>query len=275
MKPKTIIITVILVAVITLFYWPTFRWLVNSWLSSDYYSHGFLVPLISGFFIWIKRDQLRERQPSILGTIALGLGALFYILGSFWEIRFLNGISLIIVITALSLSFLGIRSTRVLVFPLAFLVFMVPPPFIQDLGYHLQTIAVNSSTWLLETLGLPITSNGPEIHLEDASFTVGLACSGTNSLIALLALAAVYVYLLSGPSYKRSILFVLSLPLAILANTLRIAAIIIIAYYSNTDAAMTFHDWSNPLFFLIAFGLLILIGRLMKCKLNYGSPKPQ
>jgi exosortase len=270
MKPRTIIIPLIIIAILSLFYWPTYRWLVNSWLSNDYYSHGFLVPLVSAFFIWTKREQLKKAEPSTFGAAILALGALLYILGSLLDIRSLTALSLPIVISAISLSFLGIRATRAIIFPLGFLIFMIPPPFIQDLGYHLQKISINYSTWLLDVFGLPVKHSGPEIYIGDARFTVGLACSGINTLIALLTLAAIYTYMLSGPLYKRAGLFVLAFPIAIIANVLRISSIIMVAHYHNAKtAAGWYHDLSSPLFFFVAFLLLILVGWILRCRLNY------
>lgn len=272
MKPKTIIITLVVTAVICLFYWPTFRWLWNSWWSSDYYSHGILIPLISAFFIWTKRDHFKNSAPSILGTCLLALGAVIYVLGFSMDMRVLVALSLIITLYALVLTFFGTRTVRAMLFPLAFLLFMVPFPFIQDLGYRLQEISVTYSTWILHTLGLPVTSTGPEITAGDQTFTVTVACAGVNTLVALLAMGALYVYLLKGPIYRRSVILALAFPIAILANVSRIVLIILIAYYHNLDAAMTYHDWfGTPLAFFVALLVLVLLGILMKLKLNLGT----
>jgi len=269
MKRRTILIALVGIAVIALVYWPTFRWLVQSWLSNPYYSHGFLVPLISGFIVWTKRSELKASEPSIIGAFVLTLGAFVYILGFVWAMRFLPAFSLLIVLGGLSLLFFGTRATRAIIFPLSFLIFMIPLPFIQELGFSLQTISVHSSAWLVRVFGLPVTTVGPEIHLGDIVFTIGLPCSGINTLIALLALAAVYGYLLLGPVYKRAILFIIAFPLAIGANTLRIASLILIAKYHGVEAVSGFyHDISSPLFFVIAFLFLILLGRILGCRLR-------
>ncbi len=265
-----IVVSLVIVAALSLFYWPTFRWLVNSWLSNDYYTHGFLVPLISGFFIWAKRDHLKTREPSVIGSLVLALGASIYLLGIVLDMRVLGGLSLVIVIAALFLSIFGTLAIRAVIFPLTFLLFMIPPPFIQELGYHLQDISAHSSAWLLEALGLPITSSVPEIYLGDTTFTIGLPCSGTNTLVALLALSAVYIYLLKGTSFKRISLLVLTFPVAILANILRITSIIMVAHYHEVETATGwYHDLSSPLFFFIAFLFLILVSRVIKYELNY------
>jgi exosortase len=270
MKKKTAFILIISVALLGIIYWPTLRWLVNAWISNDYYSHGFLVPLVSAFFVWTKREYLKTREPSIIGIILIFLGALLYIGGFFWQIRILGGLSLLLVITGLVFAIYGVRTARQMAFPLVFLLFMLPAPFVQEIAYRLQEISVVSSSWLLETLRFPITSSGPEIYLKGTTFTIGLPCSGINTLVALMALSAVYAHILTGSYVKRVSLFILSFPIAILANILRITTIIIVAYFASVETAVGwYHDISSPLFFALSFLLLILIARILKCRINY------
>ncbi|MDY6892436.1 MAG: exosortase/archaeosortase family protein [Chloroflexota bacterium] len=276
MKRRSIIITVVATASLVLLYWPTFRWLFQAWLSNPYYSHGFLVPVVSGFFVWTKRSELKGKEPSITGAFVLALGAFVYILGFVWGMRFLCALSLLIVLSGLSLSFFGTRATRAMAFPLCFLLFMIPPPFIQETGFFLQSISVTSAAWLLSVAGLPVTTAGPEIHLGDTTFTIGLPCSGINTLIALLALAAVYAYVLKGPIYKRVIILVVAFPIAVLANILRVVSIILVANYHSIEAASgLFHDLSSPIFFVIAFLGLLGLGRILGCRLSPDAARGQ
>jgi exosortase len=267
---RNIAIIVVTAAVLGLLYWPVLRWMVNSWLSSDYYSHGFLVPFISAFFIWTKRDQLRIREPSIIGVFCLILGVILYVLSFLWQIRVLGALSILAVIIGLVISILGIRAFKALLFPLGFLLFMIPFSFVQNLAYSLQYISVHWAAGVAKMIGLPIITSGAEIHLGDIVFTVGIVCSGINTLVALLALAAVYVYILKGPVANRWGLFLLAIPIAIGANVLRIASIIVVAYFFNVETATGwYHDLSSPLFFFLAFLVLVLIGRSMKFTINY------
>lgn len=272
MNAKRIVAILAIAAVITLVYWPTLRWLFHSWISNPYYSHGFLVPVVSGFFVWVKRKELRGGEPSIVGAFVVTLGVFLYIMAFVWAVRFLSAISLPIVLTGLSLSSLGVRPTRAIAFPIVFLIFMIPLPPIQELGYSLQEVSVRSSAWVLDVLGMSVSTVGPEIHLGDAVFTIGLACSGINSLIALLALGAVYSFVLDGPLYKRVIVLVAAFPIAMLSNVLRIVSIILVANYWGVDAASgLFHDVSSPLFFVLAFLALILFGRVLGCKFGLAA----
>ena len=275
-NPRTIIISLAIVVILLLIYWPVFRWLLNSWLSNEFYSHGFLVPVVSGFFIWTKRDYLRRKDHSILGYFFLVLVGLFYVFYLLWEIKTLGALSFILVITSLALLLFGKRSSKAILFPLVFLLFMIPFPFIGDLAYSLQQISIIISSWFLEVLGLPITTLGSEIHLGSTVFTIGLPCSGINTFIALLALAAVYTYILTGSIYKRLSIFILAFPMAIIANILRISTVIIVAYYGSVDTATGwYHSLSSPLFFAIAFLILVLAAWIMKCKINYEILRPK
>lgn len=275
MKLRRILVFLVIAAVISLFYWPTFRWLVQSWLSDSYYSHGFLVPFISAFFIWTKREQLKERTPSVVGIAFLAVGVTLYILGSVLDMRLLNGLSLLVILAALSLAFLGKNVTWAIAFPLCFLIFMIPLPFVQSLGYRLQTISIDATSWILSATSLPLTFVGSEIHMGEDVFTLGLACAGTNTLIALLALVAVYAHILKGPFYKRALLFILAFPFAIVANILRVTSIILVAYYVSVDfASGVYHDYiASILFYFMAFLSIVAIGRGIGCRLVYDGSR--
>jgi exosortase len=260
----------ILIALFICFlYWPTFRWLVNSWISSDYYSHGFLVPLVSAAIICTKRNYLKSTVLPLVNIIWLIPGVVLYVLGFLLEIRVLSALSLIALLAGLVVLFFGVGTLKALTFPLSYLLFMVPFPFIKDLAYQLQEVSIFTSTGILDLMGMPIYNTGAEIYVGDIVFSVGLPCSGVNTLIALLALAAVYAYILKGSSLKRTALFILAFPIAILANILRIISIILIAYfYSINIAAGWYHDISSPLFFLLSFLVLILFTWIMKLKMR-------
>ena len=186
------------------------------------------------------------------------------------EIRVLGIFSLLLVLVSVIFLIWGYQAVKAIKFPLIFLIFMVPLWFIQDIAFNLQYLSVQWAAWITQIIGLPIVTSGDEIHLGNIVFTVGIVCSGINTLVALLALLAVYTYLLKGAFFKRFGLFVFAIPVAIIANVLRITSIIIIAYLVDVNTATGwYHDISSPLFFFIAFIILILFGQLLKLKLNF------
>jgi exosortase len=269
-KSKIIIILVIAAAGLGILYWPTLRWLVNVWMTSDFYSHGFLVPLIAAFFVWTKREHLKNRNPSIIGVFVLITGVLLYILGHIWEFKFMSALSLWLVLASLVLFTFGIKTAKHLTFPWLYLLFMIPFPFVETLTYRLQEISLFFSSALLRLVGLPIATSGADIYLGTSIFTIGIPCSGIDSLIALMALAAVYVYFLDGSVPKRVILFVLAIPIAIVSNILRITSIILVAHLFNIqNATGWYHDLASPLMFFIGFLLLIFVGYLMRFRFKF------
>jgi exosortase len=269
-KLGAIVIGLIIAIFCVVLFLPSLRWMVNSWISSDYYSHGFLVPFISAYFIWINRKHLKERKPSAFGVLFFVLALVLYLLNLILAIRVLGILSLLCIVFGLVIVFWGLKAAKALMFPLGFLIFMVPFWFIQDLAFRLQYLSVSWAAWIAKMFGLPIITTGSEIHMGDVTFTVGIVCSGINTLVALLALSAVYCYVLKGSLPKRFGLFVLAFPIAILANIFRIASIIIVAYFFDVKTATGwYHDISSPLFFAISFLILVLIGWLMKLGIGY------
>lgn len=250
-------------------YLPTLFWLVRSWLHNSYYSHGFLIPLVSLVIAWGKRESLKREEPSRGAFLALAVGMAACVAGFAWSIRSLSGVSLVLVLAGLVWVFYGLKAVRAMAFPIGFLVFMIPFPFFNEVAFRLQYVSIHSCTFLLHALGLSIATIGSEITLGETTFAIGLPCSGLNTLVALVALAAVFAYMLDRPAYKRVIIFMLSLPVAMLANALRIVSIILIAHYYQVEFATGFyHDISSLLFFLLAFLCLILISRIAGCRLR-------
>ena len=252
----------------------TFLWLFNEWLTNPYYSHGLLIPIISGFFIYKKRDVFKNDQSSLScrpGLYVFMLGILVYMMGFIQSFPFLTAISMLLTISGLILYFYGKSAMHDLFFPISYLIFAIPLPFImlEQIAYLLQLTAIRSSSFLLGLGGLPVSTIGSEIHIGDLSFYIGLPCSGINSLISLLALTTVFIYILRCCLHKKITLLIITAPIAVIANIIRVTLIILIANSYGIDVAIDFfHDFSSPLLFIVAFIMLVLISRLLKCKIS-------
>ncbi|MBI2524672.1 MAG: exosortase, partial [Candidatus Rokubacteria bacterium] len=142
----------------------------RQWWNDANYTHGFLVPLFSGYLVWRQRARLGALLPrgSALGLPVLlaGLGAL--LLGDIAAELFLTRSSLIVVVAGLVLFHLGRAAFRVALFPLAFLFFMVPLPAIlfYAVTFPLQSLAAQQAAWALDLLGVPVILDGNVIHLS-------------------------------------------------------------------------------------------------------------
>ncbi len=249
-------------------YWPAFVILNAKYSAIDsYYSHGYLIPFVSAFIIWHKRDKLRNMVvvPCRAGLWVLGLGLLLYIFGSWWYVNFVAASSMIIVLGGLSLYLFGKKITREFVFPLLFLFFMIPLPKIAIIyvTFWLKLVAATTATKLVTLMGLPATVRGAFIILPNTTLEVSNACSGLRSLIALIALGTAYAYFLRVSMFKKYIFFLTSIPIATAANLIRINILIWISYiYGPTGTVFKRTDTTTGfLVFIFALIGLNIVGK--------------
>ena len=251
-----------------LLYFRTLQWMVNSWIHSDYYSHGFFILPIAAIIVWSRRHELSEQNPFRRGILVFVAGLALFIGGFAYSSNFLSALSLFLVVPGLVLYFRGKKALRTCAFPLCFLAFMIPLPFLDRVGFWMQSFSARGSAWIISLMGIPITRTGAEIRLENASFVVGMPCSGMNSLIALLALAALFAYILKGPFIRKAMLFLLAVPIAILANLSRLVALLLIGNHWGAEAAMGFlHDAFSPVFFVVSIVFMVVFAKLLRLRL--------
>lgn len=251
----------IFAAILAVLYWPILVALVAQWWDDANYTHGFLVPLFSGFLVWRERARLTAVVPrgSLPGLAVLigGLGIL--ILGNVGAENFLMRASLIVVLSGLVLFHLGTGVLRILFFPLAFLFFMVPLPAVifYAVTFPLQRLAAENAAWTLDLLGVPVMLDGNIIHLSQITLGVTEACSGIRSLISLLAGAAAWAYL-TLPLGLIAGAFVLSaIPITIFANAARVVATGLIGQWLGVEyASGFFHEFAGLAVYTFALACL-------------------
>jgi len=258
----------LLTAVVAALYSPVLWRLVKQWYDDPDYSHGFLVPLLSAYLIWQRRDKLAEvaRKPSNWGLLVVvgSLGLLF--LGSLGAELFLTRISIIVTICGLIVYFSGWALLRAMSFPLAFLLFAIPIPAIiyNEIVFPLQFIASKFATSVLETLNLfPIMREGNVLIMPGMRLEVVEACSGIRSLMSLLALAAGYGYLAEKSNVVRWFMVVAMVPLAIISNGTRVVITALMTNYIGPQAAEGFmHEFSGWVIFVVATVLFLALHSL-------------
>ena len=259
----------LLVAVVVVLYAPVLSRLVDQWYHDADYSHGFLVPVLSAYLIWQRRDKLRPvaRHPSIWGIfiVAMSIGLLF--LGSLGAELFLTRISLLGTICGLIVYFCGLALLRAMAFPMAFLLFAIPIPVIvyNEIVFPLQFMASRFATRSLELLNLfPIMREGNVLIMPGMSLEVVEACSGIRSLMSLLALAAGFGYLVERSVAVRWLLIIAMVPLAIISNGTRVMITALMANYIGPQAAEGFmHEFSGWVIFVVATVLFLLLHSLI------------
>jgi exosortase len=246
--------------------WP---WLLAEWRDNPYYSHGPLVPLLALFLIWRGRNALASRRPSNWGYVLIALGVALLVAGLWWSAYWLAGFSLPVVIMGIVIALLGLEVFRRWAFPLLFLLLMVPLPFDVWVAQWLETPTASASTFLVQLIGIPAENKGSLITLPNSVFAVGGVCAGLRSSIALFTLA-LFVVMVGTPGGVRNkvALLALVIPLALVANTIRIAVLLVVANAWGTGAAMNYyHDYSSYVFFALALALLFLVSGGLRCPL--------
>ena len=244
-------------------YVPTFYRLFSyGWKQSDY-SHGPLIFVVFLWLIWKSRDLFSlpdddGLQPGFLALLLFGL--LLYAFGVTNRVLMFEAGSLIPVLLGLSGFLHGRTAARMLLFPAAYLIFLVPPPlfFIDFVTSPLKRLVAAASVPVLSMLGYPVSRNGVMIFIGDYSIVIGDACSGLRSLVSLLAVGALYAWPKNISAPKKTVLFLSIIPIAIVANILRLILLSLITFYIGDSAGQHFfHDYSG--FFLFVFSLMGLV----------------
>jgi exosortase len=197
------------------------------------------------------------------------------LVGSVGAELFLQRSSLIVVLAGVVWLVLGTGFLRELLFPIVFLVFMVPLPAIvmNAVAFPLQLFAAQSATFCMQAAGVPVLREGNTIVMANTTLEVVEACSGIRSLQALLALGAIYGHFTQKAVWKRWALLVLSVPIAIAANAFRVAGTGFLAHFVGAEAAQGFyHSFAGWIVFVVAFVLLLVAGTLLGRVPNRAAP---
>jgi exosortase len=240
------------------------------WMRNENYSHGFLIGPIAVWLVWRERANLKqEATAGSAGGISLLLVAfVFQLVGLRGDVVTIQGLSLVLAIAGVVWSLFGTRVMRRTLFPIAFLIFMIPtlPWFVNTLSFRLKILSARNAVAIAHSLGIVVQRSGVNLIFSEGTLAVENACSGLRSLVALMALGALFGHMSNGAGWKRISLFVLALPIAVLANTLRIAALCVYAGMGDVaGAAGTFHEVGGYALFGVAFLLLLLGKRILRC----------
>lgn len=253
------------------------QWMWNVCGKPDFdYMHGRLIPLIIAGLVWYRWPQLKaaEKGSERWGLVIAIIGILFFIVAArVVQARIAAG-SLPIVAFGLIAYIWGRHVARYLFFPCCLIYFAIPMPGLMQATNNLQIFSTETAAFVGGLFGIELHSAGSQIHSVPADrwqFEVDTGCSGIRSLVALTLIAAIYGHLTQDRLWKKIVLIVAALPLAVLANAGRVTTIVLIAEFINAKfASSTWHNWSGFIFFL-AFGLSGLL--LLSMLINGGFTK--
>lgn len=249
---------------------PTLVWMWDRWFARDsYYSHGILIPAVSIVLIWAKREELSAtgRRESPWGLTLVIAGLALYLVSSILRIYFSSGFSFLIVLVGLVLHFFGAAVFRKIWFPLFFLFFMIPLPMvvIANISFQLKIFAAEFATHILNSMRLPAIREGSIIKMHSAYVIVDDVCSGLRSLISLTALGSIFAYWMNGPWWRRGLLFLTTIPIAVVTNVFRVVFLSAVSEIYGVEFAEGFvHDASGFMVFGLAFILLFAASKLIE-----------
>jgi len=231
--------------------------LFSIWNLEPEYSHGILIPPIALFLIWQQRDAL-ARTPfhgAWSGLLVLALGLAFWLVGELSTITAIVQYGFLLVLYGLVATLTGWAVFRRLWMPLLILVFMIPLPafFSNTLSLNLQLLSSAIGVWLIRLFGISVYLEGNVIDLGSYQLQVAEACDGLRYLFPLMTLAFIVAYFFRAPLWKRVVLFVSSMPIAILMNSFRIGAIgVTVEHWGRQMAEGLLHDFEGWVVFMLS-----------------------
>ncbi len=258
------IVAALCAALLGVIYYNALALMVGVWVDDENYGHGFFVPFISLFLIWMKRDKIRTLEPrgSWWGLSLIVASLALYVMGELGTLAPLLQLSFWLVVVGLCWATLGGRVVRALSFPLLYLLTMIPLPqfILQGLSGQLQLLSSALGVGCLQVVGVTAFREGNVIDLGPIQLQVVEACSGLRYLFPLMSLALLCAYLFQGPMWKRAMVFLSSMPIAIVLNGFRIGVIGVLVEYFGAGAADGFlHLFEGWVIFLLSLAILVLV----------------
>ena len=235
----------------------------HRWAGSEEYGYGYLIPVITLFLIWQRKNQLAgmEFHPSVSGLLLVFLGGALFFLGEVATTHTLSQYGLVVTLLGIALALLGWRAFRVVMVPLALLFFMVPlPPFIYNtLSTKLQLISSQLGVEVIRWFGISVYLEGNVIDLGTYKLQVVEACSGLRYLFPLATLSFLAAYLYRERFWKRAVVFLSSIPITVLMNSFRIGVIGVLVEYGGPGQAEGFlHYFEGWVVFMACIAILVL-----------------
>jgi exosortase D (VPLPA-CTERM-specific) len=203
--------------------------LVRRWTAQEEYSHGFLIPVVAAWLIWMRRDALLSSfgPPSWAGALLILVATLMHGVGALSAIFVFSQLAFIVALLGITLAVGGFSLLRAAFFPIIFLIFAIPLPYFIDanLSLNLQLISSQLGVFFIRLFGVPVYLDGNLIDLGNYKLQVVDACSGLRYLFPLLSLSFLAAYLFNAPAWQRVLVLLSSIPITIAMNGFRIGLV--------------------------------------------------
>lgn len=237
--------------------------LIVRWNTQEEYSHGYLIPLVSAYLIWQRRDFLNtlEFKSSWMPIGLVALGLLISVVGEISALYILIHFAIVLIILAMAWSLMGWNAFKHVLFPLGLLIFAVPLPYFLEatLTADLQLISSKLGVAFIRLFGIPVLAEGNVIDLGIYKLQVVEACSGLRYMYPLMGVGFIIAYMYQVEMWKRILVFLSTIPITILMNSLRIGIIGILVENWGTEMAEGFlHYFEGWIIFIACLAILLL-----------------
>ena len=257
--------------------WPMLSWWKYEFFKPEsYYAHAPVIPLFVALMLWHRRGAIAAvaKKPDY-AALALLLPSLLLLIFA-TKSRMFAVMSTAFLLTIWSSVWLvcGAKLVKTIAIPLAFLAFMapLPGPVLNDATFRIQGMSTDIANKILHLMTFSTVRNGNVIQMEDFALFVDVPCSGFKTLLALLTFSGAFADLVDGSVAKRIGIFLLSLPLSLAINSVRIALIGVVGECVGSGAAHTFHDWSGMITLVLGFIVLFSLAKVLGCRKFAGWP---
>jgi exosortase len=253
-------------------YAPVLKALVVNWHVNPDMGHGFFVPLIAGFIVWQRREELLSLKPRPCwwGLPVVLFGGVLVIVATLGVEVFLGRAAFVVTVIGIVWLLGGTMVLKKVGFPLFLLFFMIPIPEIvyNRVTFPLQIVASRFAETVLSGLGVPVLREGNVLELPSQRLSVVEACSGIRSLLSLTFLSLIYAYFFEKRKAVRVLLFLATIPIAIVANGSRVTLTGIISQIKPELAEGFFHESTGWVIFMLALLILLLFHQVVRWVLN-------
>lgn len=259
-------------------YWNGFSQLFIRWDKQEEYSHGYLLPLLTLYFIWLQKNVIvqSEFSPSWVGFLIALPALLIFLIGEVSALFILIHYSFIAVLFGMAVAIMGWLAVRPVLTPLLLLVFAIPIPYFLEasLSAHLQLLSSELGVAFIRWCSIPVFLEGNVIDLGNYQLQVVEACSGLRYLFPLMSLGFICAYLFDTAFWKRSLVFLSTIPITLMMNSFRIGMIGILVDNWGIEMAEGFlHDFEGWTIFMACL-VLLFIEMFILTKIGSRAPPP-
>jgi exosortase D (VPLPA-CTERM-specific) len=259
-------------------YWGGLEQLIVRWDEQEEYSHGYMLPFLTVYFVWLKKNELLQSEfsPSWLGFFIVLPALVIFLIGEVSALYILIHYSFVAVLVAMAFALMGWPAVKPVLIPLLLLVFAIPIPYFLEasLSANLQLLSSKLGVAFIRWCSIPVFLEGNVIDLGVYKLQVVEACSGLRYLFPLMSLGFICAYMFDVALWKRVLVFLSTIPLTLIMNSFRIGVIGILVDNWGTAMAEGFlHDFEGWIIFMTCMALLF-VEMFILTKIGKGEARP-